>query len=349
MADNPFTKPSISGYNASPPPDDGTTGSDNEITWAKHKTKLADPLNTFATAIADNAETAFASTINTGNDQNNSMGGSLAWASSELTIATGAVTATRSHHTIDTESDASSDDLDTITATSVSTGALLVIRAANAGRTVVVKHGTGNILMGDDADFTMDDADKRLFLQYDGSNWNEIARSPALSDSDSTQISDNKLNLGTVQATTSGTTITFSSLPTSLDRITILLDQLSLDASTDLLLQIGDSGGLETSGYVSSSNTSTTAGQTGSTSTAGFVVYLSSTSSLISGSIMLFRVDGNDWVCQHSMGIDTNGTQIGGGGAKTLSGDLDRVALTTVSGTANFDAGQMNVFHERGS
>src|SRR5690606_7686158 len=32
----------------SPPPDDGTQTSDNEITWAKHKQKLADPVKTYA-------------------------------------------------------------------------------------------------------------------------------------------------------------------------------------------------------------------------------------------------------------------------------------------------------------
>lgn len=46
-----YTPPTISGYNASPPPDDGSATSDNEITWAKHKSKLADPLKTYADAI----------------------------------------------------------------------------------------------------------------------------------------------------------------------------------------------------------------------------------------------------------------------------------------------------------
>jgi len=54
-----YTKPSLSGYNASPPPDDGTTGSNNEITWSKHKTKLGDPLQTFSNAINDAVEAAW--------------------------------------------------------------------------------------------------------------------------------------------------------------------------------------------------------------------------------------------------------------------------------------------------
>lgn len=46
-----YTTQSISGYNSNPPPDDGTTGDDNKLTWAKHKTKLADPIKTLAEAV----------------------------------------------------------------------------------------------------------------------------------------------------------------------------------------------------------------------------------------------------------------------------------------------------------
>ena len=35
-----------------------------------------------------------------------------------------------------------------------------------------------------------------------------------------------------------------------------------------------------------------------------------------------------------------------GGGVKTLSGTLDRVRLTTASGTATFDAGSINILYE---
>ena len=81
--------------------------------------------------------------------------------SSELTISSGAVTITKSHHTIDTESDASTDDLDTMTiATSNVFG---TIRAENTARTIVIKDGTGNILTWDGNDITLDNTDKALF------------------------------------------------------------------------------------------------------------------------------------------------------------------------------------------
>jgi len=58
---NPYTSQSISGYNSSPPSDDGSQNSTNEITWAKHKTKLADPVKTLSEAINTELLSAFAS------------------------------------------------------------------------------------------------------------------------------------------------------------------------------------------------------------------------------------------------------------------------------------------------
>jgi hypothetical protein len=56
MAVNPYTTQSISGYNATPPPDDGSQTAANKVTWDKHKTKLGDPVKTLAEAI--NTQTA---------------------------------------------------------------------------------------------------------------------------------------------------------------------------------------------------------------------------------------------------------------------------------------------------
>lgn len=72
----------------------------------------------------------------------------------ELTVSSGAVTATQSYHTIDTEGDASTDDLDTITAAK-GAGDLLFLSPANAGRVVTLKHGTGNINTPDGNDIEL--------------------------------------------------------------------------------------------------------------------------------------------------------------------------------------------------
>lgn len=95
-------------------------------------------------------------------------------AAAELTIAAGAVTRTQSFHRIDTEADAATDDLDTINGGTE--GDILVLRAENSARDVVVKDGTGNLQLAG-GDFTLDHAHDTITLIYDGSNWIEMCRS----------------------------------------------------------------------------------------------------------------------------------------------------------------------------
>ena len=93
---------------------------------------------------------------------------------SELTIATGAITVTAGYHTVDTEADAASDDLDTINGGT--DGAVLVLRAVHTDRTVVVKDGTGNIQIA--GDMSLDNTQDTITLIFDNalSSWLELGR-----------------------------------------------------------------------------------------------------------------------------------------------------------------------------
>jgi hypothetical protein len=94
---------------------------------------------------------------------------------STLTIASGVITATGSHHLVDTEGAAATDDLVTITAGN--DGDILVLHTAVSARDVVVKNGTGNIFIG--ADFTLATARDTIVLMYNGNSaqWNKISSS----------------------------------------------------------------------------------------------------------------------------------------------------------------------------
>jgi hypothetical protein len=94
-----------------------------------------------------------------------------------LTIsAGGAVTVGfYSYYPIDTNGGAPTDDLDTINSGTV--GQIIVLRAANSTRDVVVTEA-GNIrLSSAGSTFTLNNSQDRIVLQYDGTVWNEIARS----------------------------------------------------------------------------------------------------------------------------------------------------------------------------
>lgn len=94
--------------------------------------------------------------------------GILNTAETELTISTGAITVTQFRHTIDTEGDAASDDLDTVNGgTTVN---LVILRAENDARTVVVKHNTGNIWLSGGADISLDNIEDAIMLAWDATN-----------------------------------------------------------------------------------------------------------------------------------------------------------------------------------
>jgi len=106
-------------------------------------------------------------------DNQNALKANIALgAASELTISGGVVTKTQSYHTIDTESDGATDDLDTINGGAA--GDILIFSPNHTDRTVVVKTGTGNILC--DADITLDTSTEYVVLIYDGSNWQLLAK-----------------------------------------------------------------------------------------------------------------------------------------------------------------------------
>jgi hypothetical protein len=95
----------------------------------------------------------------------------------ERTIASGVISASCSFHTVDTEGDAASDDLDTINPSLSVAGEFLVLRAINSARTVVVKNGTGNLLLN--GDMSLDNEADTITLFFSGAlnKWLEIARS----------------------------------------------------------------------------------------------------------------------------------------------------------------------------
>lgn len=91
-----------------------------------------------------------------------------------LSIVSGVITRTQRRHIVDTEAQASTDDLDTINGGA--DGEELILRIAAAGRTVVLKDGTGNIDMA--SDFSMSTTRHVIHLWYNGDDgkWQEIAR-----------------------------------------------------------------------------------------------------------------------------------------------------------------------------
>ena len=151
---------------------------------------------------------------------------------------------------------------------------------------------------------------------------------------------------GTAVASTSGTSIDFTSLPTGIKRITVMLSGVSTNGTSIKMLQLGTTSGFENTGYA---GTTSNGSSQASVSSTGFNLDQSLAANFASvGIATIALVGSNNWVFSCSFGYST-GTSTAvaiGGGNKTLSGTLDRVRITTVNGTDAFDAGSINILFE---
>jgi hypothetical protein len=149
---------------------------------------------------------------------------------------------------------------------------------------------------------------------------------------------------GTAVASTSGTSIDFTSIPSWVKRISVLFNGVSLNGNTQILVQIG-AGSITSSGYNSGGSRTTTV-VTSAGSTAGFVINSNTAGEGISGVMQITNLTSNLWVQSHSGGFNAGPAGFSGGGTVTLGGALDRIRITTVNGTDTFDAGSINILYE---
>ena len=151
-----------------------------------------------------------------------------------------------------------------------------------------------------------------------------------------------QLQSATAQASTSGTSIDFTSIPSWVKRITVMLNGVSTSGTSNLIFQVG-SGSFTTTGYTGTSKQTNNA--TGVNPTTGFSV----TEAMVAANTyqvygVITNITGNTWVFSGQAAYSTVTST--GNGVIALGGTLDRVRITTVNGTDTFDAGSINIMYE---
>lgn len=152
---------------------------------------------------------------------------------------------------------------------------------------------------------------------------------------------------GTAVASTSGTSIDFTSLPTGLKRITVMFNGVSTNGTSIVLIQLG-SGSVTATGYLGASSSFGAAVST-SNFTTGFGIGATgntAASTTRQGSVIISLVTSNTWSCFGSVADSGNAALTTTAGNIALGGVLDRVRITTVNGTDTFDAGTINILWE---
>lgn len=152
------------------------------------------------------------------------------------------------------------------------------------------------------------------------------------------------LTSDTAQASTSGTSIDFTSIPSWVKRVTLMLSGVSTNGTSALLFQLGDSGGIETSGYISTGVYINA--PVGVAFTTGFGINTQSSTDLVTGSVVFTNYNTtNGWIGNGSLTDPASRGWIVTG-HKSTSATLDRIRITTLNGTDTFDAGSINIMYE---
>ena len=149
---------------------------------------------------------------------------------------------------------------------------------------------------------------------------------------------------GTAVASTSGTSIDFTGIPSWVKRITVMFQGVSTNGSSILLVQLGTgSTTFTTSGYLGAVNSANSI----TNQTTGFgVVGQGAAANVIHGSMVITNVTGNAWCSAGTIYLSNTALGGGGAGSVSLAAALTAVRVTTVNGTDTFDAGTINILYE---
>lgn len=157
------------------------------------------------------------------------------------------------------------------------------------------------------------------------------------------------ITAATVQASTSGTSIDFTGIPSWVRRITVMFVGFSTNGSSPPQIQIG-AGSVTTSGYLGSSSIVTNTSVASGLFTSGFGIGVNTSNwastVVVHGAIVLNLQTGNTWVAAGSVGRSDGASTYFTNGSLALGGTLDRIRLTTAGGTDTFDAGSVNILYE---
>jgi hypothetical protein len=167
-------------------------------------------------------------------------------------------------------------------------------------------------------------------------------------------LPDRNLTIGTTltseQPSTSGTAIDFTGIPAGTRRITVMLVDVVRSGTSNIIVQIGDSGGIEISGYNNATSILINAAPVGLTnSAAGWVVAsVGSAAAVISGclTLQLEETSGVRWVGSGTLVRTDVATVLNLAGQKSLTAVLDRVRITMANGTDTFTGGVINISYE---
>lgn len=209
---------------------------------------------------------------------------------------------------------------------------------------LTLTHNATSLILPGGANITTANGDIAIVTSEGSGNWRCVNYVRA----SGVTLIGSSLELATKQASTSGTSIDFTGIPAGTKEIVVMFNGVSTNGSSSLLVQLGDAGGIETSGYVSSCAVTTTSSTANTVaSVAGCLLHRGDAADAHYGCLRLTLMDAGTfaWV---GLAATWGGVTFHTSSAvtKALSAELDRIRVTTVNGTDTFDAGSINIAYK---
>lgn len=163
----------------------------------------------------------------------------------------------------------------------------------------------------------------------------------------SSTVNGGTITSATAQASTSGTAIDFTGIPSWVKKITVMLSNVSTNGASFLRMQLGVGGVATTTGYLGSCLAAITGAVDVSTFSSGVDFSNSAADGdRKHGNVTFTNVTGGTWSFTGMTGLSNTGRMSYLSGSVPLSGTLDMVRVTTVNGTDAFDFGTVNIMYE---
>jgi hypothetical protein len=196
---------------------------------------------------------------------------------------------------------------------------------------------SASLVLSTAADLTVSASDVLEFVNDGSGVWRQVERTAMIAQK-------------TLAASTSGTAVSFTSIPSGVRRVTVIFSGVSTNGTDPLLIQLGDSGGIEDTSYAGASNMVTNGSATaGATSTAGLLIQSASAANIFHGAAVFNLINKATfaWVGHATFALSNAASNVVSACTKSLTTELTQLQITTTGGTNTFDNGTINVIYER--
>lgn len=237
------------------------------------------------------------------------------------------------------------NDVNIITTTANNPSGITLPTATTGRRCYVVNKGTNPISIYPATGGTIDALAANAAITVGTSQQIEfIAASATQWYSDAVTNLSNRPPIAATAVTATGlASVPFTGIPSWVKRITVMFNGVSVTAAFNIIIQLGTSGGLTTTGYIGGADQIGSA--TLAASTGILVTGAISTGLLYSGNITITNVSGNFWTGSGIINASTGANQNISGCSISLASALTQLSITTASATT-FAGGTINIMYE---